>query len=51
MPAVCVPNGLGQAGLPTSLQLIGRAFSEPTLLAIADRYQHVTDWHPKRPPA
>ena len=49
VPAVCVPNGFGQAGLPTSLQLIGRAFTESTLLAIADRYQQATDWHTRRP--
>jgi aspartyl-tRNA(Asn)/glutamyl-tRNA(Gln) amidotransferase subunit A len=51
LPAVCVPNGFGAHGLPTSLQLLGRAFSEPTLLAIADRYQQATDWHRRRPPA
>lgn len=49
VPAVCVPNGFGPNGLPTSLQLVGRAFSESTLLAIADRYQQATDWHTKRP--
>jgi len=49
VPALCVPNGFGQNGLPTSLQLIGRAFSEATLIAIADRYQQATDWHQKRP--
>jgi aspartyl-tRNA(Asn)/glutamyl-tRNA(Gln) amidotransferase subunit A len=50
VPAVCVPNGFGENGLPTSLQLIGRAFSEPALLAIADRYQEATDWHLQHPP-
>jgi Asp-tRNA(Asn)/Glu-tRNA(Gln) amidotransferase A subunit family amidase len=49
VPAACVPNGFGANGLPTSLQLIGRAFSEATLLAIADRYQQATDWHTRRP--
>ena len=51
LPAVCVPNGIGAQGIPTSLQLLGRAFSEATLLAIAHRYQQATDWHRKRPPA
>ena len=51
LPAVCVPNGFGQRGLPTGLQLLGRAHSEATLIAIADRYQRATDWHRKRPPA
>jgi len=49
LPALCVPNGFGQRGLPTSLQLLGRAHSEGTLIAIADRYQRATDWHRKRP--
>jgi len=51
LPAVCVPNGFGAHGLPTSLQLLGRAFSEARLLAIADRYQAATGWHRKLPPA
>jgi aspartyl-tRNA(Asn)/glutamyl-tRNA(Gln) amidotransferase subunit A len=50
LPALCVPNGFGQHGLPTSLQLLGRAHSEKTLIAIADRYQQATDWHQRRPP-
>jgi aspartyl-tRNA(Asn)/glutamyl-tRNA(Gln) amidotransferase subunit A len=50
LPALCVPNGFGQRGLPTSLQLLGRAHSEATLIAIGDRYQQATDWHKKRPP-
>ena len=36
--------------LPTSLQLLGRAFSEETLLALATAYQEMTDWHRQRPP-
>jgi len=50
LPALCVPNGLGKNNLPTSLQFLGRAFSEATLVALADRYQQDTDWHTKRPP-
>lgn len=49
-PALAIPNGFGQHGLPTSLQLLGRAFSEATLLAIGDRFQQLTDWHTRRPP-
>ncbi len=50
LPALCVPTGLGKNGLPTSMQLLGRAFSEGTLLALGDRFQQATDWHLKRPP-
>lgn len=51
VPAVCVPNGFGQNNLPTSIQFVGRAFDERTLLDIANRYQAQTDWHTKRPTA
>jgi aspartyl-tRNA(Asn)/glutamyl-tRNA(Gln) amidotransferase subunit A len=50
LPALAVPNGFGRSSLPTSLQFLGRAFSEATLVALADRYQQVTEWHAKRPP-
>ena len=50
LPALCVPNGFGQHGLPTSLQFLGRAFSEATLIDLGDRYQNATGWHLKRPP-
>ena len=50
LPALCVPNGFGQHGLPTSLQFLGRAFSEATLIDLGVRYQNATGWHLKRPP-
>jgi aspartyl-tRNA(Asn)/glutamyl-tRNA(Gln) amidotransferase subunit A len=49
LPALCVPNGIGRHGLPTSLQFLGRAFSEATLLHLGGRYQDATGWHLKRP--
>ena len=36
--------------LPTSVQLLGRAFSEGVPLAIGDRFQAATDWRLLRPP-
>jgi aspartyl-tRNA(Asn)/glutamyl-tRNA(Gln) amidotransferase subunit A len=51
LPAIAVPTGFGEGGLPTSMQLLGRAFSEATLVAVADAYQRQTDWHRQRPPA
>jgi aspartyl-tRNA(Asn)/glutamyl-tRNA(Gln) amidotransferase subunit A len=50
LPAVAVPMGFGKDSLPTSLQLLGRAFSEETLVALAAAYQGMTDWHRQRPP-
>jgi aspartyl-tRNA(Asn)/glutamyl-tRNA(Gln) amidotransferase subunit A len=49
VPAISIPNGLGEEGLPTGLQLAGRAFSESRLLAIAQSYQQQTDWHCRHP--
>ncbi|CUU03356.1 Asp-tRNAAsn/Glu-tRNAGln amidotransferase A subunit [Candidatus Thermokryptus mobilis] len=50
VPAICMPNGFGQNNLPTSIQFMGKALSEKTLIQIANAYQSRTDWHLKRPP-
>jgi aspartyl-tRNA(Asn)/glutamyl-tRNA(Gln) amidotransferase subunit A len=50
VPGLFLPNGLGEAGLPTGLQLTGRARRESTLLAIGARYQSLTEHHRRRPP-
>ncbi|MBI3462676.1 MAG: amidase, partial [Planctomycetes bacterium] len=51
IPAISVPNGFGERGLPTGLQLVGRAFDENRLLTLAQAYQMHTDWHTKHPSA
>lgn len=43
-PALAVPVGKSSAGLPASMQLIGRFFDDPLLLRVAYAYQHSTDW-------
>jgi Asp-tRNA(Asn)/Glu-tRNA(Gln) amidotransferase A subunit family amidase len=48
-PAVTVPMGFTKAGLPAGLQILGEAFSEPTLFAIAYAYEQAT-LH-RRPPS
>jgi aspartyl-tRNA(Asn)/glutamyl-tRNA(Gln) amidotransferase subunit A len=50
VPGIFLPNGAGEAGLPTSLQLTGRGRREDLILAIGIRYQQVTDHHRRRPP-
>ena len=50
LPCICLPNGFGASGLPTGLQLVGRAGSEAQLLAMATAYQQRTDWHRRQPP-
>ena len=49
LPAMSIPAGFGNGGRPVGLQIIGNYFDEGRLLAIADRYQQVTDWHRRVP--
>jgi Asp-tRNA(Asn)/Glu-tRNA(Gln) amidotransferase A subunit family amidase len=49
LPALCMPNGFGENGLPTGIALMGPAFSEATLLQLGNAYQSVTDWHARHP--
>jgi len=49
LPALALPMGFGRDNLPVSLQLVGRAFAEPALVALGTAYQQLTDWHRKRP--
>jgi aspartyl-tRNA(Asn)/glutamyl-tRNA(Gln) amidotransferase subunit A len=50
LPAISVPCGFGRGGLPVGLTVVGSAFEEAKVLALAKLYQSVTDWHRKRPP-
>jgi len=50
VPGLFLMNGTGERGLPTSLQLTGRALGEEALLAIGIRYQERTGFHRLRPP-
>jgi aspartyl-tRNA(Asn)/glutamyl-tRNA(Gln) amidotransferase subunit A len=51
LPALALPSGYGENGLPTSIAFMGAPFSEATLCSIGAVYQSRTDWHTKRPPA
>jgi amidase len=43
-PALALPVGKGSAGLPVSMQLVGRFFEDPLLMRVGYAYQHATDW-------
>jgi aspartyl-tRNA(Asn)/glutamyl-tRNA(Gln) amidotransferase subunit A len=49
LPAVVVPCGFTRAGLPVSIQIVGRAFDDATALRLARAYERATDWHTRRP--
>ncbi|HSB70725.1 MAG TPA: amidase [Candidatus Methylomirabilis sp.] len=50
LPAISVPDGFTQDGVPTGLQFMGRAYDENAIIAAARAYQTLTDWHLRRPP-
>ncbi|MBL8297852.1 MAG: Asp-tRNA(Asn)/Glu-tRNA(Gln) amidotransferase subunit GatA [Rhodanobacteraceae bacterium] len=45
LPAISVPAGFADDGLPVGLQLIAPAFAEARLLNAAHQLQQATDWH------
>ncbi len=49
LPALVVPCGFSDAGLPISLQIVGRPFDEAGVLRVGQAYQAATDWHERRP--
>ena len=49
LPAMSVPAGFGEAGMPVGLQLIGNYLQEGRLLNAAHRFQQATDWHQRAP--
>jgi aspartyl-tRNA(Asn)/glutamyl-tRNA(Gln) amidotransferase subunit A len=49
LPALSLPCGFAD-GMPIAIQLVGRPFTENTLLAIGRAFQERTNWHRRRPP-
>lgn len=48
IPGLALPCGFS-AGLPVSLQILGKAFDEATILKIGHAYEQSTPWHSQRP--
>jgi aspartyl-tRNA(Asn)/glutamyl-tRNA(Gln) amidotransferase subunit A len=48
LPAISIPAGFGD-GLPIGMQIIGKPFSEETILKVAYAYEQATDWHKRKP--
>jgi aspartyl-tRNA(Asn)/glutamyl-tRNA(Gln) amidotransferase subunit A len=51
LPAVALPVGFDDRGLPVGLQLIGRRGRDRDLIALAGRIQDKSDWHARVPDA
>ena len=50
LPALSVPCGFDQKGLPIGLQIIGKPLGEEAVLRAAYTYEQTTAWHKRRPP-
>ena len=49
-PALCLPNGFGANGSPTSITLLANLFEEEKLIMVGRLIQENSDWQTKRPP-
>lgn len=49
-PALSMPVGFTEDGLPLSMQIVGRAFEETTVYRVAQAYEDATEWQHRRPP-
>ena len=49
LPALALPAGFGQHGMPIGLQIIGRPFGDEVVAALGAAFQGATDFHTKAP--
>ena len=49
-PAMSVPMGIADDGMPTAVQVVGRPGDEATLLSLAAQIESARPWADKRPP-
>ena len=49
LPAISVPCGFTQGGLPAGLQIVAQPFEEAIALRAAYAYEQATEWHKRRP--
>ncbi|WP_336488472.1 amidase [Methylobacterium nigriterrae] len=50
LPALSVPAGFNEAGLPTGIQIVGRNHAELACLQLGAAYDAATRWVERRPP-
>ncbi len=49
LPAISIPCGFSDSGLPIGLQLIAKAFNEELLFKTGYSYERETEWHSSHP--
>jgi aspartyl-tRNA(Asn)/glutamyl-tRNA(Gln) amidotransferase subunit A len=49
LPALTLPCGFSDRGLPLALQIVGRPFDEATVLRAGHAYEQAAGWHQRRP--
>ncbi|MDA1174686.1 MAG: amidase, partial [Chloroflexi bacterium] len=49
LPAITMPTGFSEQGLPMAAQFVGKRFSDALVIGAAHAYQQATDWHTRRP--
>ena len=50
LPAISVPCGFTETGLPIGMQIAGKPFDEPGVIQVAYTYQQHAGWYQTRPP-
>jgi Asp-tRNA(Asn)/Glu-tRNA(Gln) amidotransferase A subunit family amidase len=48
-PAISVPCGFTNLGLPVGIQIIGPPWRENMVIALAHAYEQATEWHKRLP--
>lgn len=49
LPAISIPCGFTNEGLPIGLQISGAPFAESSVMALAQAYERETEWHKRHP--
>jgi len=49
LPTISIPCGFSRSGLPIGLQISGPHLGEPRVLALAQAFEHATEWHRRSP--
>ena len=48
-PALSVPTGFSESGLPLGMQIVGKPFSEALIYRVAHAYEQASDWVQQHP--